>query len=77
MPNQTKGWQFIKYETFVDIFPLEDIKDHGLGDECWCEPQVRREAGFLPMITHNSADRRELSEPDHFEELLLWPTVDQ
>jgi hypothetical protein len=62
------GWRFIAYQNFVDVFPLDDLKEHATGDECWCVPKTSQETGCLPMVSHNSADGREESEPDHWEE---------
>lgn len=62
------GWQVVKYDTFVDIFPLDDLQEHAVGDECWCNPRVVREHGYMPRIAHNSADKREFDEPDHWQE---------
>lgn len=71
------GWHVITYGTydctplFVDVSPQDDKKDHLAGDECWCIPRVLREIDALPVISHNSLDKRELGEPDHWQKAYL------
>ena len=62
-----KGWQSIDYYDFIDVVPVFDLQDHFMGDECWCKPRVNRypENPAVPIITHNSADKREQNEPDN------------
>lgn len=54
----------IFYLTFVEVVPINDTKEHWLGDECWCLPVKTRILGGIPdlMFTHNSSDRREAIE---------------
>ena len=54
-------WQAIDHDQFVDITPVDDAREHELGDECWCTPRVDRSEA-RPMIIHSSADRREVFE---------------
>jgi len=49
----------------VDIWPLNDLKQHYLGDECWCNAKVKFVDG-CPVITHNSKDLREKPEAPRF-----------
>lgn len=57
-------WAVTDRLTFIEVTPIRDIKQHFLGDECWCGPVVDTIPGGLPdlMITHNAADERELTE---------------
>lgn len=65
------GWEWVRYDTLVDVHPVNDTKEHGIGDECWCNPSVVREPGYLPLVSHNSADKREFSEPDNWAKQYL------
>lgn len=38
------------------IVPVNDMHDHALHADCWCQPHLDHE---LMIATHNSADRRE------------------
>ena len=53
------GWKVNRYETFVEYVPIDDAREHLLGDECWCQPQIQRQKNMLPVIGHNSMDGRE------------------
>lgn len=54
----------------VHAYPLNDLWEHLVEDdcECWCDPEVRwvdPETGEVyvePMVIHNAADGRELTE---------------
>lgn len=65
------GWNWYKRSGFDEIVPQDDTKEHLLGDECWCKPQTRLDPKYQPQIVHNSADKRELNEPDHWQERYL------
>lgn len=65
------GWDVVVYEPFVEVVPQDDTKEHVVGDECWCGPKVSNDPDSLPVIAHNSADGRELNEPDHWQEPYL------
>lgn len=39
-----------------EVLPVDDIKEHGLGVECWCKPELN---ALDRTIVHNSADGRE------------------
>jgi hypothetical protein len=45
-------WITTDNKTSVDVTPYQDDRDHGLGDECWCNPTVEATAG-VPLVTHN------------------------
>lgn len=49
--------------------PDHDTSEHSLAKTCWCVPRVEevvnRTGLIMGVVTHNSADRRELTEPDH------------
>lgn len=66
MFNRT-GWEMWERGTFNEVLPQDDLKEHLLGDECWCNPKVEHVEGVPAggvdvLITHNSADKRELFE---------------
>lgn len=63
-----KPWEVTSYNVrandpilFIDIIPLDDDKEHYMGDECHCKPEIKRENG-VPIITHNAYDKREKAE---------------
>lgn len=45
-------WKTINHKTSVDVVPINDDREHGYGDECWCEPVIEQTAG-TPIVTHN------------------------
>lgn len=47
------SWKTIDHGTSVDVVPVHDDKEHGYGDECWCNPTVEQTRG-VPLITHNA-----------------------
>ena len=46
-------WQVIEF----NVIPLNDIKEHVLNNQCWCNPDY--DDG---VYTHHSLDNRELTE---------------
>ena len=43
------------------VVPVDDLKQHDEVGICWCKPRIERHGnGFV--VTHNSADGRELIE---------------
>ena len=60
-----------------EITPINDTKEHLLGDECWCNPKtehypenIKCSDGWVRgqlAIVHNSADGREQYEPKEQE----------
>lgn len=59
MATASLGWQYVVYAgCFVDLFPVSDVVEHLLGDECWCRPQIKRHWDMLPMIVHRAVDGR-------------------
>lgn len=46
------NWETINHQTSVDVVPMDDAKEHGYGDECWCKPDVETTEG-VALITHN------------------------
>jgi hypothetical protein len=55
------AWEVITGESeagggVTHIIPVEDIREHALRDDCWCEPRLDYEHW---IATHNSADGRE------------------
>lgn len=43
------------------LHPVGDLREHVLCEmDCWCAPWTAPDTG--PLITHNSLDRRELTE---------------
>jgi len=59
-----KGWFNRIHLTFVEVIPLNDTREHLLGDECWCGPRLEKVPYGRPdlMIVHHSNDKRELIE---------------
>lgn len=53
--------------TTVHVLPIDDTRDHVETPQCWCRPRVERVETYLggwgTVITHHSADGRELQEP--------------
>lgn len=65
MDFKRTGWIVSDKQTFVEVWPQDDLKEHMLGDECWCDPKVKRlkpEYSARPMIIHNAVDNREAAE---------------
>ena len=46
----------------VHILPLGDLYIHRETRECWCRPTLTQEPDASVVITHHSADGRELVE---------------
>lgn len=65
-PKWLRGRSGNKYSPIGDfhILPINDIKEHVESFDCWCDPVIKND---LPpyVVVHNSADRRELFEPDN------------
>ena len=59
------AWEQIVSEdmdgTTINIVPVNDRKEHVMGEECWCRPSVDH-TKYSVTYTHNSLDRRELYE---------------
>ena len=50
------GWLTIKAGSHAHVVPLNDEKEHLIGDQkCWCNPEFDEEHN---MIIHNAADGR-------------------
>lgn len=66
MELKRTGWETWDRGSFMEVLPQDDLKEHWLGDECWCNPRLEEVEGGMPniMIVHSSADQRELSETD-------------
>jgi len=43
----------------IHIIPINDLRDHAEGRDCWCKPVVAEEDAGGFIIAHNSMDRRE------------------
>jgi hypothetical protein len=58
---RNKVWQAVEYLTFVEVVPVDDDREHLLGDECWCNPTVEIAPNEFAksLITHHSHDGRE------------------
>lgn len=61
-PLKSDGWEVIDRYFFFDILPVNDSREHGQGDECWCYPKTERGSTMKTIVTHNSADGREAFE---------------
>lgn len=46
--------------TASDVIPLNDLRDHVCGSQCWCNPVEDDEV--VGLFVHKSADGRELFE---------------
>lgn len=47
----------------VHVMPVDDLREHRESRRCWCRPVVKKGPGFASaLVTHNSADGRELVE---------------
>lgn len=83
-------WHVRQSHDFVDIYPMRDVQEHWLGDECWCNPTViNPQCGgcggdHVAIITHYPADVRSLAQRnalrDHFISLAMtwrepWQTT--
>lgn len=71
-----KNWNVQFNGSFFEVVPVDDLKEHGAGDECDCNPKVERSMrvhrllkGTIfdvpkeleqPIIIHNSFDQREV-----------------
>lgn len=71
MDIRRTGWIVTRYEDFVDVSPQDDPREHAVGDECWCIPEIWQEEDTLPMVAHNSDDKRELGETDYWQETYM------
>ena len=64
MQDYPNGWQTISGENEAGacvshVVPINDLKEHQLIAECWCNPTLDDE---YMIATHNSADNREAFE---------------
>jgi hypothetical protein len=77
MQFKRTGWQLYYWKKngelltnrYMEIVPQDDLREHVAGDECWCNPKIENydpdanEEYNSPIITHHSADNREITEP--------------
>jgi len=57
------GWAIYEgnaWGSYKHVVPVNDLREHVRSRDCWCKPRVD-----LSICVHNSADQRELFEPDH------------
>ena len=54
-----KGWQVDFIDRVGNVMPVNDLKKHREGLNCWCNPKSEIQIGGEEVITHNSADMRE------------------
>lgn len=57
LPDTNSGWAV--YEMPAEVAPIDDLKPHNIGENCWCKPFFRDD-----VIVHNAMDQREYYEPD-------------
>ena len=62
-----QGWYITQVGTLgglvqLHVHPNEDVNEHVLTAECWCKPVFHERINNSQMVTHNSADRREVIE---------------
>lgn len=65
MKLKRTGWIVSDRDTFVEVWPQDDDKEHLLGDECWCIPrteELKPEYSARPIVIHNAIDGREAAE---------------
>lgn len=63
MHTKRNGWGVIwRTRTWCEVVPLDDLKEHLMGDECWCDPNVLYFSKGGIEIDHISADGREENE---------------
>lgn len=57
-------WRDVSHDEQVyHVVPVGDLKPHvERGVFCWCDPKVERVGKKGTLVTHNSADGRELIE---------------
>lgn len=76
--EHSKQWEVQFNGAFFEVIPVDDSKDHLLGDECWCQPRTERslqpnkylrntsfdfpQKFAQPVIVHKSHDKREVIE---------------
>lgn len=58
----TEAVHFEETVTILHLVPCNDLRLHQLDPSCWCQPTEDSETADYWI--HNSADRRELYEPD-------------
>lgn len=75
-------WRVNFNGSFFEVLPVKDTKEHMLGDECWCNPEVQRSVTpnkyikhiaigmdkAQPVIVHHSNDKREVVDVAKFKE---------
>jgi len=62
----------------IHVLPINDLKEHDEeSDQCWCNPRVEigdSEGLYeMPIIIHNSADGREITEGICLNKPILLP----
>jgi hypothetical protein len=45
----------------VHVVPVDDLHEHEPSRVCWCVPHCTQEEGADVLVTHRSADGRELT----------------
>lgn len=50
-------WLSLPLDQCVHVMPVEDLREHVCGDDCWCSPTDDE-----GVIIHNSMDGREFFE---------------
>ena len=61
---QTCGWREAPrhYVDDLHVIPENDLRQHFETRKCWCLPSIVQNTGAAAVVTHNSADGRELVE---------------
>jgi len=66
-----KGWRRKDHDPHVHVLPLDDTREHVERADCWCGPKVEKvetnTGGWGYVVTHKSADGRELLEPGRIQ----------
>lgn len=52
-------WQTLHVYPDIHVSPVDDLKPHELGTECWCMPTLETTESGTIIVIHNSMDKRE------------------
>lgn len=53
--SSNTDWKSTDYDTYVEVIPAEDSREHYAGDECWCNPVTELD-NSRPLIIHQKFD---------------------
>lgn len=64
-PSKTKDWRTTRTrgkEADIHVLPIGDLEEHVERRDCWCHPWIVKKRGETAVVSHHSADGRELIE---------------